>query len=79
MVEILANTDDEPVTIAVPRRKVRDAEALITRLKEIGAQVDKASTVEMRDLDEEVADLLEALADMFKTLLESVGLTDPQH
>ena len=76
LVEVFGADSIAPLTVEVPRDVLGQARAMLARLREIGAQVDRASAAEVAQLDEEAAELREALADMFTALLENAGLVE---
>ena len=66
-----------PATVQVPRDVLAEVCATIARLHEIGALTSGRSAAEVAELDEEAAELREALDDTFETLLENAGLAEP--
>jgi len=65
------------VTIQIPEEAISYARVLVDELRETGAAVDTANWGQMAEVDENVGELNEALADLFIAVLVANGLIEP--
>ena len=69
--------DDGPAAIFINDETLASTRKLIDRLREIGQQIDGATSSDLDELDEETAEIDGILSDLLVSLLVDAGLVEP--